>query len=352
MDDDADMADDAAMPVDDADLTPEERAQRAADDARTSAMATEIRQVIEQDDSKQGFFECGEPVFCSVVSKHNPTLVLAGSGDNNAFLWDSVNGEKKASLSGHTDSVIDGGFSSDGRLVATASMDATVRVYNVADGSLRHSLEGPAKELEWLAWHPAGPIIATGSLDETVWMFNADSGVCMSVFSGHSGGVTCGAWTIDGKQLITCDESGGVIVWSPKTGGAELHLKDVHDGAITSFAMHPDPTQKLCITGGHDGVVKVINYETGKTLHHFKQLHTDSVEGVQFAPLATKLKLAASCSVDGKVKILSVSMQLQRADCSWIFPVARCSSAVSSCCLLSVTSPTVKSASPAPTTTP
>ena len=67
-----------------------------------------------------------------------------------------------------------------------------------------------------------------------------------------------------------------------------LFPSDVHDGSITSFAVHPDKTQKLCITGGHDGVVKVINYETGKTLHHFKQLHADSVEGVQFAAKSVK----------------------------------------------------------------
>jgi WD40 repeat protein len=61
-----------------------------------------------------------------------------------------------------------------------------------------------------------------------------------------------------------------------------LFISDVHDGSITSFAVHPDKNLKLCMTGGHDGVVKVINFETGKTLAHFKQLHTDSVEGVQF----------------------------------------------------------------------
>lgn len=106
------------------------------------------------------------------------------------------------------------------------------------------------------------------------------------------------------------------------------------------------------MTGGADGVVKVFNYETGKMLAHLRT-HADSVEGVQFAeksvpllnsdnictsgcagmgrgvrrvairlPLrpcaqsirllsigvdlfffSLRLKLVASCSVDGKIKV-------------------------------------------------
>ena len=213
--------------------------------------------MLDADDSSQGFFDHKESVFTIALSPMHPTLVLTGAGDNAAFLWDFTTGERKATLSGHTDSIIAGGFSADGRLVATASMDATVRVYRVADGSLHRTLEGPAKELEWMEWHPLGPVLAAGSADETVWMWNGDSGECMSVFSGQGGGVTCGGWTADGKTLISCGESGDLIVWNPKSGEASVHLKDIADGPVTSFATHPDKTQRMCITGGADGIVKV-----------------------------------------------------------------------------------------------
>ena len=238
--------------------------------------------MLDTDDSTQGFFDHKDSVFTIALSSVHPSLVLTGDGDNEAFLWDLATGTRRFTLSGHTDSVIGGGFSPDGKLVATASMDATVRVYTVADGTLRHSLEGPAKELEWMEWHPLGSVLVAGSADETVWMWNAETGGCMSVFSGQSGSVTAGGWTADGKTLISCGESGDLIVWNPKTGEAAIHNKDIHDGPVTSFATHPDKTQKLCVTGGQDGVVKVFNYETGKMLAHFRS-HADSVEGVQFA---------------------------------------------------------------------
>ncbi len=48
-------------------------------------------------------------------------------------------------------------FSSDGRLCATGSMDATVRVWTVATGALVHVLEGPGAEIEVRAHFGLGP---------------------------------------------------------------------------------------------------------------------------------------------------------------------------------------------------
>ena len=55
---------------------------------------------------------------------------------------------------GHTDSVVDVGFSVDGSLVATAALDNTVCVWNVEDGKLMATLDGPEDAVQWLAWHP------------------------------------------------------------------------------------------------------------------------------------------------------------------------------------------------------
>lgn len=308
-DDDEDLA--AAAAEEEANLSAEERAAREAQLHRAGQMATDLRQMLDEDDSKQGFFEHKSSVYCVALSRDGQ-LALSGDGDDQAYLWDASSGAKLLHLTGHTDSVIDAAFSADGRYMATASMDATARVWN-PDGSLHRVLEGPAQELEWMAWHPAGNVLAAGSADETVWMWNAESGECMTVFSGHSGSVTCGGWSADGKSLVTCDASGGLIVWNPKTGEAAIHVKDLHEGAITSFALHPDRSQKLCISGGHDGAVKILSLDTGKTLTHYKSLHSDSVEGVAFAE---KLKLAASCSVDGKLKVLDLTNGQVRVTCA------------------------------------
>jgi WD40 repeat protein len=66
-------------------------------------------------------------------------------------------------------------------LLATASLDSTVRVWRVVDGSCVQTLEGPGDGVEWVTWHPKGDVVLAGSEDFTLWMWLAQSGNCMQV---------------------------------------------------------------------------------------------------------------------------------------------------------------------------
>jgi WD40 repeat protein len=68
-----------------------------------------------------------------------------------------------------------------GSLLATASLDSTVRVWRVSDGSCVQTLEGPGDGVEWVTWHPKGDVVLAGSEDFTLWMWLAQSGNCMQV---------------------------------------------------------------------------------------------------------------------------------------------------------------------------
>ena len=48
-----------------------------------------------------------------------------------------------------------------------------------------------------------------------MWM---SAGRVMQVFSGHTGPVEAGAFTPDGKLVVTISDDGSLCVWDPKTG--------------------------------------------------------------------------------------------------------------------------------------
>ena len=161
----------------------------------------------------------GSSVYSVAVSPDG-TLVATGGGDDVALLSDAETGALRHTLSGHTDSVVSVAFSCDGALLATGSYDYTVKVWVVATGALAHTLDGPAGEVEWVSWHPRGGVLLAGTLDGTTWMWavDVDNSSCMQVFAGHEGGVSVGAFTPDGKRLVTGGEDGSVRVWNPKSG--------------------------------------------------------------------------------------------------------------------------------------
>lgn len=209
-------------------------------------------------------------------------LVATGGQDDRAFLWrvgqdayDATGGTLGTlELAGHSDTIVSLAFNSTGTLLATGSLDSTVKVWSAADGSLVQSLEGPADDVHWVAWHPTGDVVLAGSEDFSCWMWLARSGNCMQVFSGHRGPVAAGAFTADGRHVVTAGGEGdaSLRVWNPKTGACALTVEGhpFHEDGITCLALHAagggGDGLGAAMTGGQDGSVRVTNLANGRVI--------------------------------------------------------------------------------------
>jgi WD40 repeat protein len=94
-------------------------------------------------------------------------LVLTGSTDNTARLWEAATGKPVATLSGHTGSVFAAAFSPDGKLVLTGSDDNTARLWEAATGKPVATLSGHTGSVRAVAFSPDGKLVLTGSEDKT-----------------------------------------------------------------------------------------------------------------------------------------------------------------------------------------
>lgn len=248
-----------------------------------------------------------ESVLSVALCPTNRHLLLTGGQDDVAVLWQleeqagAMRCTERFRLAGHTDSVVQVGFSNDGKYAATGSYDGTVRIWDPESGSLVHTLEGPSKEIEWILWHPKGHAILAGSADTMAWMWWAPTGKLMQIFAGHAQSVTCGCWGLGGKIVCTGSEDRGVIAWDPRAGTPTQHIRQVHESSILTMCAHPDAP--IVVTGSEDAVARVVQIETGKVLANLGG-HVDSVESVAFNnPAPGAMLLLATGSMDGKVMI-------------------------------------------------
>lgn len=143
-----------------------------------------------------------------------------------------------STLEGHSEAVLNVAFSPNGQLLASASGDTTVRMWDLNTECPEATYEGHKGWVLYVAFSPDGKILASAGMDNNVLLWDIETGKQKGLpLKGHKNFITSIAWepmisATSDKRLASSSKDFTVRIWSACNNACIRSLTS-HTGSIT-----------------------------------------------------------------------------------------------------------------------
>lgn len=196
-------------------------------------------------------------------------LVATASSDSNVKIWDTSNGQVRATLRGGNGHPMLGVDISGGLAVGCGS-DKTCRVWNLRTQRMIHQLAGHSHKITCVRLFHTEKEIITGSADRSLKVWDITRSTYRQTTTlRHSSTSNSVDVSSDAMTSVSGHMDGGIRFWDVRSGERTLDIQSLHQGGVTSVQFSPNNSTQI-LTNGRDSTLKLVDMRTCATLQVFQ----------------------------------------------------------------------------------
>ncbi|CAK9784125.1 dynein regulator [Cutaneotrichosporon oleaginosum] len=167
------------------------------------------------------------------------TVLASASEDASVKIWDWESGDFERTVKGHTKAVTDVDFDPKGNAMATCSTDLTIKIWDPAnDYKNTKTLHGHDHSVSSVRFMPTGEQLISASRDKTIRVWEVATGYCIKTVSGHSDWVREVVPSMDGRWLVSASNDQTARVWDLASGETKAELRG-HEHVVECAVFAP-----------------------------------------------------------------------------------------------------------------
>jgi len=190
------------------------------------------------------------------------------------------------SLKGHTSGVRCLCFSPDGKILASASNDGTVRLWDVATAKEIRKVEGHVKPVTCVSFSADGKRIISGGDDTTARIWDVTTGDQLYQFETRHDHFALAAFLPDGKHVVLAMNETYPQLWDIETEKKVLEFGPkghrVHSAALSRDGA-------IVVSDGCFGGISAFNTKTAEVCFEAKHTEPSDISTVAFTPDGSKV---------------------------------------------------------------
>ncbi|MEM6614251.1 MAG: WD40 repeat domain-containing protein, partial [Cyanobacteria bacterium P01_C01_bin.72] len=233
------------------------------------------------------------------ISPTDAAAYATANAQGEITLWQTNN-----QLPGHQKTISQISYSPDGKLIASASWDQTIKLWNPETGKVVASLDHQAA-VNTIAFSSDRQSLISGTEDNLIYIWNiadlAQPRVAKTL-SKHTDSIKTVALSTDGKLIASAGYDKTINLWTIE--GELLQTIDAHDLAITSLAFTPDG--KILASASWDNTLKLWSIDDAGKSHRLLHTLAGHQDGVTTISLNATGTVLASGSGDRQIKLWNI----------------------------------------------